>query len=356
MEDRQLIENWVKRRSERAFGELVGRYERLVYATGLRKLGDPALAEDLAQRVFIRLARKAARLPDDWPLAGWLHRATVLEAGVMLKSEGARRKRELVWAREREALAGGVEGAADSRRPELDEALLSLRDLEREAVLLRYMQGKTHREIAGVLGTTEEAARKRVERGVEGLAGWFRRWKGGATVAGLAALLSGEAGVAAPAGLAALVSASLPATGGVAAIYMSTSKLAVIGTAAAAAAAIVLWTHPWSGNPEPAPLAASSPGTPSVERELPRVSPVPAVAPAPPGPAAAPGPKPADSATASSTASPPAETLFWGIPVPGKPDMVYSPFKQDAGFVDVSGLPKGAKVRCPYTGKIFLLP
>jgi hypothetical protein len=44
-----------------------------------------------------------------------------------------------------------------------------------------------------------------------------------------------------------------------------------------------------------------------------------------------------------------------GIPVPGKPGLIYSPYHQ-AGYVDVKGMPSGSKVRCPYTKRVFLVP
>ena len=53
---------------------------------------------------------------------------------------------------------------------------------------------------------------------------------------------------------------------------------------------------------------------------------------------------------------PTAPTTPYGVKVPGKPGFVYSPFDKTAGVVDVQGMAPGTKVKCPYTGKVFIVP
>ncbi|MEM9478496.1 MAG: hypothetical protein AAGA58_02415 [Verrucomicrobiota bacterium] len=62
-------------------------------------------------------------------------------------------------------------------------------------------------------------------------------------------------------------------------------------------------------------------------------------------------PKPANDKPA-----PAGDNLPSGTPVPGKPNYVYSPFAKKNQIVDVQGMAPGTKVRCPYTGKLFLVP
>ena len=90
-DSRQLLADYARNGSEEAFRELVTRYLSLVYSTAIRLVGgDAHLAEDVAQTVFVDLARKARTLPGDVMLGGWLHRNTCFVAAKTMRGERRR--------------------------------------------------------------------------------------------------------------------------------------------------------------------------------------------------------------------------------------------------------------------------
>src|ERR1700693_454429 len=94
-DSQQLLAEYTAHGSEAAFRELVARYLDLVYSTALRLVnGDTQLAEDVAQTVFISLARKARTLSSRVMLGGWLHQHTYYVAKRTARSEGRRAARE----------------------------------------------------------------------------------------------------------------------------------------------------------------------------------------------------------------------------------------------------------------------
>ena len=96
--DWHLIRRHVQRHTEAdaqaAFSVLVRRHMDMVYATCLRALGEPALAEDAAQAVFLILARKAPAFRPGTTLPSWLFQTALLTANNVRRRERRRQAHE----------------------------------------------------------------------------------------------------------------------------------------------------------------------------------------------------------------------------------------------------------------------
>src|SRR6185436_14370335 len=108
-------------------------------------------------------------------------------------------------------------------------AMHSLDDTDRTAVLLRYFENKSLREVGESLGTTDDTARKRVNRAVERLREFFAKHDVNVGASGLIVLISANAIVSAPAGLAIPLAASALTAGGVAAAGFGAQLTAWMG-------------------------------------------------------------------------------------------------------------------------------
>ena len=201
-DDLQLLRRYAEEGSECAFSELVARHIDLVYTAALRHVaGDAHLAQDITQTVFADLARKARALPNGVVLAGWLHQATRFAAAKAVRAERRRlnREREAVVMQEPST---ETDANWEQLSPVLDEAVARLGAKDRDAVLLRYFERKDLRAVGGALGTSEEAARKRVGRALEKLRRYLTDRGVTLPATALATALSGSAVHSAPAALA----------------------------------------------------------------------------------------------------------------------------------------------------------
>ncbi len=218
--DNQLIAEYDARRGEDAFAALVRQHINLVFATALRQVGDHGAAEEITQNVFIALAQASGKLKSHPTIAGWLYRTTLNKSREWLRSELRRHRREQVAVAQELAATEGDSPWAPLV-PMLDEALLKLREADRLAVIMHYMEGHTFEEIGSTLGVGEDAARKRVNRCLDELTHFFRH-RGFATPA-VAAPLFALASHAAPAGLAASATSAAQA-----AAHSTTSTITLI--------------------------------------------------------------------------------------------------------------------------------
>jgi RNA polymerase sigma factor (sigma-70 family) len=201
-DSQRLLGDFVKNGSEPAFRDLVVRYTDLVYSTALRLVdGDTALAQDVAQTVFIDLARISRKLPKEIMLGGWLHRHTRFVAANLMRSERRRKFREK-QAAEMNALRNESNDSLKLVSVIIDELIDLLATEDRTAIILRFFEQSDLRSVGEALGISENAARMRVSRALEKLQVLLKRRGASLSAAALATALASEAVTAAPAGLA----------------------------------------------------------------------------------------------------------------------------------------------------------
>jgi uncharacterized protein (TIGR03435 family) len=206
--DLDLLRRFARENAQDAFAEIVRRHLNLVYSAALRQVRSPQLAEDIAQSVFADLARRGTGiLPvnETNSLAPWLYavaRRTAIDA---IRKESRRQLRERIAVEMNNMNATANDWTQIA--PLLDDAMAALDETDRSAVLLRYFENKSLREVGEALGASEDAAQKRVSRAVEHLREFFSKRNVTIGVSGLAVLISANAVQAAPAALAKVVAA-----------------------------------------------------------------------------------------------------------------------------------------------------
>ena len=206
MEDSALLLRYVENHSDEAFAGLVTRHINLVYSVALRQVGNPHAAEEVTQAVFIILAKKAASLRHDKALGSWLFQTTRLTANNFIRSEFRRHRRE-EEAYMQSALDETGTDVWPRIAPLLDTAVAALREKDRQAIVLRFYEGRNLREVGLALGTSEDAAEKRVNRTLEKLRKFFTKRGVSSTTAIIAGTISAHSVQAAPVGLTKTVTA-----------------------------------------------------------------------------------------------------------------------------------------------------
>jgi RNA polymerase sigma factor (sigma-70 family) len=249
MTDWQLLRKYADDNSQAAFAQLSQRYTNLVYRVCQRELGDPSLAEDAAQAVFLILARKASSLHptrQEATLSAWLFQTALLTA------KNARRQEQRRMAKEEEAAQmqpPAVSPGWAEIEPLLNDALQALPPGQRSLLIERFFHDRPLSEIGAHQRISEDAARMRVNRALDRLRRFFAARNVTLSVAALAALLP-QAVRPAPAHAAeAIARLALPANGTLAFILaqgaihtMNTQRLKLQIGAAALVAAFSLGT------------------------------------------------------------------------------------------------------------------
>jgi RNA polymerase sigma-70 factor (ECF subfamily) len=153
---------------EDAFEVLVDRHQTSILNLIYRFIGDRTQAKDLAQEVFIRVWQAAKTYKPEAKFTTWIYRITTNLCFNELKS--ARRKKwfsfnrsdEDRWNNIEETLSDSAPSAEDillekERSRQISDALQSLPDNQRMALILKRYDDLSYQEIAQILGCSVSA-------------------------------------------------------------------------------------------------------------------------------------------------------------------------------------------------------
>jgi RNA polymerase sigma factor (sigma-70 family) len=232
-DDAELLQSYADGGADTAFTELVRRHIDLVYGAALRRTGDAHAASDVAQQVFITLARNARKLAGHTLLSAWLHTATRNASINLMISERRRKSREAGASSAEGGVHAGPGADWERLRPVLDAAIDELAPADRDAIVLRFLERRPFAEIGAALRLSEDAARMRTERALDKLRALLGRRGITSTAAAVGAAVSSQPLVCAPAGIApalasrALAAAASGAAGASLIPLMTTKNIAI---------------------------------------------------------------------------------------------------------------------------------
>ena len=175
LEDNRVVQRFLDG-EERAFNELVRRYDRRLQNFVYRTIGDRERAEDLIQETFVRVYRHIHRFDQTRKFSTWIY--TI--AGNLAKNELRNRSRNPLvlfqsLMKNREADFRPLEWEDPKTRPDdlyrrrflrekVDEAVSLLPEHHRVVFVLRELHGKTYEEIAEITDCTLGTVKSRLNR------------------------------------------------------------------------------------------------------------------------------------------------------------------------------------------------
>ena len=158
-----------------AFSELMAAHEKRMYAVAFRLCGSHEDAQDCLQDAMIRIYRAISGFKGQSSFATWVYRITTNTCLDELRRRKARQSTSLDslldagWSPADERDTPERHALQSEKRREIEQAIASLPDDMRAAVVLRDIQGFAYEEIAQMLGANVGTVKSRISRGRERL-------------------------------------------------------------------------------------------------------------------------------------------------------------------------------------------
>lgn len=187
MEDGEVVVAFLSG-EERAFRELVNRYQTRLLNFLYRMIGDREKAEDLVQEVFIRVYRHLHGFDRTRKFSTWIYAI----AANLAKNEMRNRSRDplgllggmrTIWqGKERPLELEDTSSRPDDlfRKRQLctlvEEATAQLSAHHRQVFVLRDLEGKSYEEIAEIIGTKVGTVKSRLSRARQSFADVIKPW------------------------------------------------------------------------------------------------------------------------------------------------------------------------------------
>jgi RNA polymerase sigma factor (sigma-70 family) len=162
--DQELLRRFLGERDEAAFETLLRRHGPMVLDVCRGVLGNEADAEDAFQATFLILARKAESIRKAASLASFLH-GVAYRIALKARDGSARRQKHEARAPQRSTTTDPDELTWREVRQVVHEELARLPERHRAALVLCYLESKTHDEAAAQLGWAKGTLRGRLQQG-----------------------------------------------------------------------------------------------------------------------------------------------------------------------------------------------
>ena len=158
-----------QRGDREAFRLLFEKYKDRVYSLALHFSGNEAVAQDVAQKIFLKLYTSIGQFRGDSHFTTWLYRMVFnactdeqrktrrlvpLEGGALTAADRRAERRPQEQAQFRRQIGDAVRGALQQLKPEL-----------RQPLVLRYVEGLSYQEIATAMGCSSGTVASRLNRG-----------------------------------------------------------------------------------------------------------------------------------------------------------------------------------------------